>query len=393
MKRTSQRLGNLIVCFLLLLPAFTLAQTGESAGKYAESLKVLKKKITQTEREMQFARKEAKEAKARLAGVEEELEKLKKEESESVALLKSLSVQVDSLELQIQDITDQISLRKDSFSRRISQMYKSRRKLSSISFLLVSTELSSFYRRADYLKRLVENDNEQLQEYRILLDTLSRTSSDLEDLKVREEKTQSRIAGIRKDILPRKLEAARLLKELSDTIRKKEQLLKSYHEEERELEEIIQKITGGVKKTEDRFPHLPVDSAFVSAALPFPVEKGTVVQHFGKQKHDEFSDVIFVKGIEVATIEGSSVHAVSRGTVVFNSELPGFGNVLIVEHPGEYYTLYGRINPEKFIDETVEAGDILGRATTPDQKGRNFYFEIRKEGKPLNPEKYLVKYQ
>ncbi len=364
-----------------------------STGKYAGELKELKKKISRIEHEMRSIKKDSEQAQAKLTVVEGELAKLKKDEGMSVQSLASLLTQIDSLELQIQDITSQISLKKDSFSNRITQMYKSRRKLTSISFLLISSELNSFYKRADYLKRLVENDNEQLQEYKILLETLSLTSFDLDKLKLEEEETQKRIANIRKDLLPRQLEAARFVKELSETIKKKESVLLSYRKEERNLEEVIQKITGGVRKAEKKTQGVPASPGFTSGSLPFPVEKGTVVQHFGKQKHDEFSDIIFVKGIEVATIEGSSVRAVSNGTVVFNSELPGFGNVLIIEHPAEFYTLYGRIVPEKFIDERVEAGDIVGRTSVPDIKGRNFYFEIRKEGKPLNPEKYLVKYQ
>lgn len=384
---------GLLLCSVFFISSYSLLSAQESSQFYFSSLQTLKKKIARTESEMKSLKKNVDQAKNKLSSVESDLKRLKVDESNSVESLKSLASHIDSLELQKQDIAAQLALKQDSFSSRLTNMYKSRRKLSSISFLLVSSELNSFYRRADYLKRLVENDNEQLQEYRLLLETLALTSQDLENLKKEEEDTQKRLTGIRKDLLPRQLEAARLVKELSDSVRKKQEVLTSYKDEERELEEIVQKITGGDKSKEEKAPSRVPSAGFKVASLPKPVDGGTVIQHFGKQKHEEFSDVIFVKGIEVAVSEGAAVRVVAAGTVVFSSELPGFGNVIIVEHPGEYYTLYGRILPEKVVDDVLQGGDLIGRTSSPDAKGRNFYFEIRKEGKPLNPEKYLAKYQ
>jgi septal ring factor EnvC (AmiA/AmiB activator) len=377
--------GFILCGILMTYPLYAQNSTVE----YSSALAELKKKITASETELTLLKKNSQDAQDKLSRVEKELEDLKNEEKRKREGLLILGSQIDALTFQIQDIQDEIKIKKESFGNRVSHMYKSRRKLSSLSFLLVSTELNSFYRRADYLKRLVNNDNEQLQEYKILLETLTLTTRDLELLKEEEESAQDRLQKIKSELLPRQLEAARLFKEVSNNVKKKEKLIVSYKQEERELEEIIQNLTGGRRSSE---PSSPPSVSFRNGSLEFPVD-GTIVQHFGKQKHDEFSDVIFVKGIEVASLENKPVRAVADGSVVFSSELPGFGNVIIVEHSGGYYTLYGRIIPEKLVDEPVEGGGVIGRTSKPDNRGRNFYFEIRKEGKPQNPGKYFANYK
>jgi septal ring factor EnvC (AmiA/AmiB activator) len=98
------------------------------------------------------------------------------------------------------------------------------------------------------------------------------------------------------------------------------------------------------------------------------------------------------KGIEFSTQPGIDVHVVQRGKVVFAGEMPGYDQVIVVEHGGRSFSLYGRLG-----SVAVKTGDIVDHdqsiATTsaPDAKGRNFYFEIRKSGSPVDPETVLVR--
>lgn len=380
------------ICTVCLNIFFFNYANAQPHKNYSEKLDGIKKRISSIQTEMDNLKEESQKARSGLSNVESELEALKKEEFETKESIELIENKIISLEFQKNDILKQIESKKHAFSSRLTQMYKSRRRLTSISFLLVSSELNSFYKRADYLKRLVVNDKEQLEEYKILLQTLSLTSLDLDKLKTEEAESIRRIYNIQKSLEPKKLEAAKLVKKLSDSFKKKQNTFNELRDEERKLEKLIQSITQKSEQSSAEKKTKAPDE-FLGGKLLFPVQKPVIVQHYGKQKHEEFSDTIFVKGIEVGTMEGGEVRAVSRGKIVFNSELPGFGKVLILEHLGDYFTLYGRILPERSINDLIEVGEVIGRTSTPDSKGRNFYFEIRKEGKPLNPEKYLVKYQ
>lgn len=383
---------RLFSIFILLIGTLSYVSFADDLSLNPEKeLKLVKIKIAQSQNEILKLRKSYEEAQKNLSKKEGELQKLKKEEVSGIESLLKLSSKIDSLTLQMKDVSEQIEDQKGSFKDRMSSIYKTRRKLSPLSFLFLSSGVHSFYRRANYLRRLVENDSNQIKEFELLLSTLKLTSDELLRLKEEETTVLDQVKNLKVEVTKKQLEEARLSREVSIKLEKTKESLEIFRAQEQEFERILQGLTGGGDQTlvETKFSPIPLPS-FSSRSLPFPVE-GTIVQHFGKQKHDEFSEIIFVKGIEVAAAVDSDVRSVSEGKIVFSSELPGFGNVIIIEHPGKYFTLYGRIIPTKSSGDLVKSSEVLGKTSEPDQRGRNLYFEIRQEGKPKNPELYLAK--
>jgi septal ring factor EnvC (AmiA/AmiB activator) len=79
---------------------------------------------------------------------------------------------------------------------------------------------------------------------------------------------------------------------------------------------------------------------------------------------------------------------VADGKVVFAKPFRGFGNLLILDHGGGYYTLYAQARQlVKKVGEVVAAGDTVGISGFGDNK--KIYFEIRQRGTPLNPLQWL----
>jgi septal ring factor EnvC (AmiA/AmiB activator) len=123
----------------------------------------------------------------------------------------------------------------------------------------------------------------------------------------------------------------------------------------------------------------------------YPV-RGDLLQRFGKTKVTDFSDIIFSKGLEYKTVEGSQVRAVLGGTVAFAGTMPGYDTVVIIDHGSRSYSLYGRLG-KSFVQkgDVVGQKDPVGITSAPDAKGRNFYFETRKNGAPVDPTTVLSK--
>jgi septal ring factor EnvC (AmiA/AmiB activator) len=128
-----------------------------------------------------------------------------------------------------------------------------------------------------------------------------------------------------------------------------------------------------------------------SVRIVYPV-RGEVVQRFGKTKVTDFADMIFSKGFEYKTAEGSQVRAVLGGRVAFAGEMPGYDTVVIIDHGARSYSLYGRLG-KSFVSK----GDLIGQkepvgvTSVPDERGRNFYFETRKNGTPVDPSGVLAR--
>jgi murein hydrolase activator len=120
--------------------------------------------------------------------------------------------------------------------------------------------------------------------------------------------------------------------------------------------------------------------------LSLPV-KGTVLEHFGRHKHPEFDSFTFSNGISVSAAAGTPIHAVFDGEVIFADYFKGYGNMIIVDHGGGFFSLYAHAaSVVKKVGSKVARNDVLASVGDMDSsKGPLLYFEIRYQGKPVDP--------
>jgi septal ring factor EnvC (AmiA/AmiB activator) len=115
--------------------------------------------------------------------------------------------------------------------------------------------------------------------------------------------------------------------------------------------------------------------------MKLPVS-GEIVGHFGASRVEGTT----WKGLFIHTARGQAVHAVADGRVVYADALRGFGNAIIVDHGGNYLTVYtGLANVSHGVGDSIRAGDSLGSTGALDSGESGLYFEIRYLGKPVNP--------
>lgn len=121
--------------------------------------------------------------------------------------------------------------------------------------------------------------------------------------------------------------------------------------------------------------------------LPWPL-KGALVRRFGEHRSGEVS----WKGILIGATNGAPVRAIADGDVVFADWLDGFGNVMVVDHGNGYLSLYGNNDTLlKRSGDAVRSGDTIARAgNSGGQPQSGLYFEIRWQGKPVNPTAWLA---
>jgi septal ring factor EnvC (AmiA/AmiB activator) len=95
--------------------------------------------------------------------------------------------------------------------------------------------------------------------------------------------------------------------------------------------------------------------------------------------------------LSITARAGDEVRAIAAGTVVFADWLRGFGNLLIIDHGGAYMSLYGYNEALlKRVGEAIRGGDPI--ATVGNSGGNadsGLYFELRHEGRPLDPLKWV----
>jgi len=117
---------------------------------------------------------------------------------------------------------------------------------------------------------------------------------------------------------------------------------------------------------------------------------GRVVRGFGKFHHSEFKDLIFNKGNLFSAPVNAPIKAVAKGQVVFAGRMPGYGSMIIVDHGNRTHTLYAKLDDIRVrLKQLVDKGEVIGEADKVEGEKGNFYFEIRKAGKPVNPAEFI----
>lgn len=119
--------------------------------------------------------------------------------------------------------------------------------------------------------------------------------------------------------------------------------------------------------------------------LPWPA-KGMLALRFAPNADPP------TRGIGMALMEGTTVHAVASGKVVHNDVLRGFGRVVIIMHDAAYYSLYAYLTDSSLaVGQDVKRGQSLGAAGYyPRVEGTGLYFELRFHQKAINPEPWLT---
>lgn len=123
-------------------------------------------------------------------------------------------------------------------------------------------------------------------------------------------------------------------------------------------------------------------------ALPWPAP-GPVVQTFGKHFLARYATYTVCNGLRLAVVPGTLVKALFPGQVAFARHFKGYGNMVVVDHGGEVFSLVAGLSSiHARVDQRVEMGTPLGVAGLEKEEG-NLYLEIRVGGKPQDPKGWL----
>jgi septal ring factor EnvC (AmiA/AmiB activator) len=118
---------------------------------------------------------------------------------------------------------------------------------------------------------------------------------------------------------------------------------------------------------------------------------GRVRTGFGRTVHPRFKTVVPHPGLDIEAPEGSDILAVFDGTVRFASWLHGYGLTLILDHGGGVLSVYAHASALLAEPgQQVLRGDRIGKVgDTGSLRGPFLYFEIREDGRPVDPARWL----
>ncbi|MDG1763266.1 MAG: peptidoglycan DD-metalloendopeptidase family protein [Flavobacteriaceae bacterium] len=295
---------------------------------------------------------------------------------------------------------------KADYAKMIQYSYASKSLQNRLMFLFSSESFLQAYKRIQYLKQYTQYRRKQgvaIVEKTLLLQKLNKTLIEEKSKKVtlvNENKTvqeQLKKERINQQSLIKSLKLK--AQNLSAQISKKEQQARAIDQEiDRLIREAIaasNKAAGkSSKKTFELTPEAKLIAANFEAnrgRLPWPLEKGIVVQGFGRQKHPVVkTTTIQSNGVTIATSPSSKVRAVFKGEVMSVVTFKGSNPSVLIRH-GNYITVYknlGKLYVKK--GDKVQAKEPIGEVFTNENTGKTeVQFSIFNNVKALNPKGWI----
>ena len=378
----------------------------KDAGKKDEpkdALQSEQRKLREAEQQLKEERRKAAEAREKETSILAELDRVEQrlaDKQRDIARLdgriKKAQADVTSLRGEVTGLERQRSGQEQALARRLQAMYKVHAQGGALPLLLSGDDPVARAVAVRHLASLAALDARLIQEYRA-------TSDRLDDRRRREEIRERELADLKSDAQGEQAEVDRdaakrrgLLARVRDERAYHERLVGELSEATRKLEAFIRDLQAKQRRLARVPPAKPgieppgVGFGTLRGRLPWPTE-GRVIAAFGAQVHPRFGTRTFRNGVDIEAGEGRDVAAVYGGHVVYTGWFKGYGNLIILDHDHEYYTLYAHV-----ADILVKEGDDVRQGQrigtvgdTGSLEGPRLYFEVRFQGKPQDPEQWL----
>jgi septal ring factor EnvC (AmiA/AmiB activator) len=386
-----------LVCIVLLLAAAVSTAWGENPK---DELKGVRQEIRAKKQLITKTRTVE-------ASVSTELQAINRSLEAKLAELGRLNHELDSVEANLERTGREIALvtaeterKRQEIERRLVALYKAG-ELGAVRMFFSAESFPQMAENMRYMQSILDNDKRIFGEYTAQIAALHQLKGSLEQDMARKERIKRGIASKKQEIEQEKKNKTEYLAKVRQDRRSYEARLKELQANAARLQTMIERLEtrsrqalssrharkGSSLKPVPELPPVP-DRGFGSqkGRMSLPV-RGEVVETFGKHKHAEFNSYTFSKGLSIAAAAGSEIRAIYEGNVIFADYFKGYGNMVIVDHGGGYFSLYAhaaRIS-KKVGAEVARNEPLAIVGDTDSSRGPMLYFEIRYQGKPVDP--------
>ncbi len=375
------KIKNIILLFFIILLSFSWKTNGE-----VDKTKKLKEDINRINKKIDNLLKKEKDFSVEIEKIDYKILKTEKEIKIIQNSLFRLRKSIREQELKINSIEFEIAKKRNNLKKVIELMYENRN-LKDIEIYFSGKDILTIMENINYLRIISDKIFNQYNEYRSLVkqfkkekEKLKLKESEKNKILTRRKKTWTKFYNLKNEkerkvrrILNKKVEYLRVLK-----IKK------------RELEKLGVIIKNRSRIKTPYFSNLN-SLRYYKGRLSWPI-RGKIIERFGIKRHPKYNIKLKQNGIEIMPYRNDEkVRTIYDGMVVFSDYVRSYGDTIIIEHPGKYYTLYSHLK-ERFVfsGNRVNKGDIIGIVGKTGLRDKvSLYFSLRKGVSPLNPLKWL----
>lgn len=312
---------------------------------------------------------------------------------------------------------------KKEYSLMIRKAYRLRMNNSPLLYILSADNFSQAFRRWQYLRQY---DRYRKKQALLIAETQQTLTAKIQVLEKRKSEKENLLATVevqKKMMANEAKEKSQLVKSLKNNEKQLQKELKQQELQHQQLDEAIERvILAEIKASREKARSLgakPKPSGPTTAktppalevtdtpenialsndfrknrgSLPWPVAKGVVTRRFGRQPHPTLPKVeITNNGIDIRTDPNAEVKSIFNGKVSGIQFIPGFNNILIIQH-GNYYSVYSNLD-EVYVKkgDVIKTKQAIGKVGLNNMNGKpELHFEIWKEKEHLDPAIWVLR--
>ena len=372
------RLWLAVAMLAVVTPA--LAEQQVTPGQIED----LKEEIADIDEWLADAEEDRSSLEQQLSGLERDIGRLTRERRELRQQAREQQQRLTELGEEEAELTRVLESQRDSLKKQIRAAWMEG-DAPAVKVLLNEIDPDKIARTMTYYEYLSRDTIDRLEAFAANLRQLKETQKQV-------KAGRMRLAELEENVADRQQKLSSSKKEREQTLAALKTDISNRLSEREELEEDRKRLEKLLREVEEAIANIPTPNesdpfGSLKNKLPWPAE-GKVVSSFGdsyasgKLKHN---------GLLINTAEEGNVRAVHYGRVVFANWLRGFGLITILDHGDGYMTLYGH-SSSLFTSpgDWVEAGEAIAQAgRTGGTNDPAVYFEVRHNGKPDNPRRWL----
>lgn len=373
-------------------PALQQLQDRQSQiDKYKKRQENLQLEIKKGHREVKtFSRKES-DTINRLNRVEQSLNKTRKRAAGLEKEIKSIDQKITVASQASEKLKQRVQANEKYMAQRLVAMYKMNW-LGKFHLLASAGSMHEFIQRKAALEHILAHD-ETIR--RKLVEDQADLKEVLVNLKAHKTRKKTRAA-----------EYNRQHKLMSRERSTRKRLLADIRSQKALELAAIDALTQAANDLDGKIKSLNRDMEAVAAEknitqLTFSAHKGLLIipvngkiaSVFGAYKNRKYNITNFRRGIDIKADKGEPVRSVFQGKILYSNWFKGYGNMIIIDHGQNYYTIYAHLEETfKSKGDAVETREVIATVgDTGSMEGAKLYFEVRHHGKPENPLVWLKK--
>ena len=383
-------IGTVLVIMLCTPAGVSADSINEKIDRERRTLEQLKDQIEEKRRQADEAGKKRESILQGIQTLDERHVRYRQSHQEISRKLRKKDQEIEAINAQIARLRDGVQVRQEAILARLRVQYIEGR-FGHWKPLLASDSYGDFQRRLRYLSAVSARDYG-------LIETFKTDMANMQDAERQREAARVGMLAYKRTTEKHLDEIKTVKKEKKVYLTKLTQEKESYERALQELERSAARIDSLLRELEQRrraAAAKPPSGSLpkgVKGGLPWPAE-GSVLTYFGRQKHPTFNTYVHRKGIEIRTLEGSAIHAVMTGTVVYADWLKGYGLVIILDHANGFFSLYAHASKIlTSVGAVVTSGQAIGETGDTGMTGENtLYFELREGTEPVDPLQWLAR--